>query len=282
MTRVADIEAHIESMSELTGIVGAMRSLAGMHVQEAQRALPGIRRYAEAMAAAVGTAMTLIPEAAQRDGAAGGLRAVVFFAAEHGFVGGLNERLIAALDGVAGPKDALFMLGTRGAGIALGRGRQAAWTHAMASRTAGISQTVARLASELYRRIARGEIARVEVMYARYRHDGGAAIERHSLLPPDPALLKGGRRRSPPLHTLRPAALLERLMAEYVLALLTEAAVESLASENAARFAAMQSARENVAKKLARLREDARQARQAEITTELLDLIAGVEALGGG
>ena len=43
-------------------------------------------------------------------------------------------------------------------------------------------------------------------------------------------------------------------MAEYVFALLTEAAVESIASENAARFAAMSSAHDNVSKKLSNLR----------------------------
>jgi F-type H+-transporting ATPase subunit gamma len=64
--------------------------------------------------------------------------------------------------------------------------------------------------------------------------------------------------------------------------LLTEAAVESLASENAARFAAMASAHDNVSKKLEELRQDARQARQTEITTELLDLVAGAEALHSG
>jgi F-type H+-transporting ATPase subunit gamma len=68
-------------------------------------------------------------------------------------------------------------------------------------------------------------------------------------------------------------------MAEYLFALLMEAAVESIASENAARFAAMESAHDNVSKKLSRLRQDARQARQSEITAELLDLITGAEAL---
>ena len=62
MTRLAEIEAHIASMGELLDIVGAMRSLAGMRVQEAQHALPGIRRYAEAMAAAIGAALLLVPE----------------------------------------------------------------------------------------------------------------------------------------------------------------------------------------------------------------------------
>ena len=75
-----------------------------------------------------------------------------------------------------------------------------------------------------------------------------------------------------------PAALFEKLVAEYVFASLTESAVESMASENAARFTAMTSAHDNVAKKLDRLRQDARLSRQGEITTELLDLITGVEA----
>ena len=68
-------------------------------------------------------------------------------------------------------------------------------------------------------------------------------------------------------------------MAEYVFALLTEAAIESIASENAARFAAMNSAHDNVAKKLEQLRQSGRQARQSEITAEMLDLVTGAEAL---
>ena len=68
-------------------------------------------------------------------------------------------------------------------------------------------------------------------------------------------------------------------MAEYVFALLTEAAIESIASENAARFAAMESAHEGVTAKLEQLHQSARQARQSEITAELLDLVTGAEAL---
>jgi F-type H+-transporting ATPase subunit gamma len=41
----------------------------------------------------------------------------------------------------------------------------------------------------------------------------------------------------------------------------------------------MEAAHENVSKKLEQLRQDARQARQDEITTELLDLLTGAEAL---
>jgi F-type H+-transporting ATPase subunit gamma len=70
-------------------------------------------------------------------------------------------------------------------------------------------------------------------------------------------------------------------MDEYACALLTEAVVESILSENAARFAAMESAHDNVSKKLDKLRNAEREARQTEITMELLDLVTGAEAQGG-
>ena len=100
-----------------------------------------------------------------------------------------------------------------------------------------------------------------------------------ALLPLDLASFALKQPRLPPIHNLAPDVLLEKLAADYVFALLTEAAVESLASENAARFAAMGSVHDNVSKKLEELRQDAHQARQTEITTELLDLVTGAEAL---
>ena len=111
---------------------------------------------------------------------------------------------------------------------------------------------------------------------------GSATIEQRQLLPIDPASFALSRPGPPPLHNLAPDLLIEKLVADYVFALLTEAVVESLASENAARFAAMGSAHDNVSKKLEELRQDARQARQDEITTELLDLVTGAEASHSG
>jgi F-type H+-transporting ATPase subunit gamma len=116
-------------------------------------------------------------------------------------------------------------------------------------------------------------------MFTRYTQGQAPAIERAQLLPLDTTTLAVTKQRQRPLHNLEPHHLLERLIAEYVFARLTEAAVESIASENAARFAAMESAHENVGKKVDQLRHEARQARQTEITTELLDLIAGSEFL---
>jgi F-type H+-transporting ATPase subunit gamma len=281
MTRLTEVEAHIRSMGELLDIVGAMRSLASMRVQEAQRTLPGIRRYAETMAAAIGAALLLLRESGAVSRTSTARRALVLCTAEHGFVGGFNERILDAAEKLLGADDALFVLGSRGAAAARERSRASVWVHPMATRPEGVPETIRHLTAELYGWLARGDLACIEVMFTRHRQNTGTTIERKLLFPVDLTSFALAQPRLPPLHNLPPATLLEKLIADYVFGLLTEAAIEALASENAARFAAMDSAHENVSKKLEELRQDARQARQDEITTELLDLVTGAEALQG-
>jgi F-type H+-transporting ATPase subunit gamma len=278
MTRLSEIRAHIASMDELLDIVGAMRSLAGMHVQEAQRTLPAIRSYADSMAAAIGTALLFVPQPQTGSRRDPSRRCLILCTAEHGFVGGFNERLLHAAEATLEPSDLLLVLGSRGAALASERGHQLAWTKPMATRIAAAPDTINDLTIELYSRIARGEINRVEVIFGRYRQGVADTIEDRLLLPLDIASLATKPPRQSPLHNLAPRPLLEKLIDEYVFALLTEAAVESIASENAARFAAMESAHDNVSKKLNDLTAGARSARQDEITSELLDLITGAEA----
>jgi F-type H+-transporting ATPase subunit gamma len=154
-------------MDELLDIVEAMRSLAGMRLQEAQHTLPGIRRYAESMAAAIGGfiayAAVWVPETQPEGG-----RRLILCAAEHGFVGGFNERLIEAAESVLKAQDALFVLGSRGAALAFERGRQVSCARPMATRVAGAPDTINRLTSELYAHIVGGEISRIEVIFCRY------------------------------------------------------------------------------------------------------------------
>jgi F-type H+-transporting ATPase subunit gamma len=144
-----------------------------------------------------------------------------------------------------------------------------------------VPETVRGLNAELYRLIARGEITSIEVAFTRHGPGSIATIETRILFPIDLASLAAKQPRSPPLHNLPAGLLLEKLIADYVFALLAEAAVESLASENAARFSAMEAAHDNASKKLDQLRRDGRQARQDDITTELLDLVTGAAALHG-
>ena len=74
-------------------------------------------------------------------------------------------------------------------------------------------------------------------------------------------------------------ALLERLVPMYVEISLLRALYESMASELGARMTAMDSATKNASEVIADLTLVYNRARQAAITTELMEIIGGAEAL---
>ena len=82
-----------------------------------------------------------------------------------------------------------------------------------------------------------------------------------------------------PFTTLAPWMLLERLASEYVYAQLCEAAMHAFIAEHEARMMAMASAKTNIESKLAELSQREHRLRQEEITTEVIELAAGAEAL---
>ncbi len=277
--RLADIEARLASLQELDHIVGAMRSLASMRVLEAEHALAGVRAYASTLATAITDALLLMPEYSTPRTPARARRAVVLCMSEQGLVGGFNERLLEAAASTLAPEDALLILGARGSVLAAGRGWQAVATIAAPTRLASVPEAVQRLVSALYGLIARGQVGRAEVAFVRTERGVAPRIETRALFPLALPRATGAAARLPPHHNLAPALLLEKLTAEYVFALLTEAATESLASENAARFKAMEAAADHLSQKLKELGQQARQAHQEEVTTELLDVVAGAEAI---
>ena len=79
----------------------------------------------------------------------------------------------------------------------------------------------------------------------------------------------------------RAADLLAALLREWFFVELFRVCAESLASEHASRLLAMQTAERNITDRLAELNTVYRQQRQEAITSELLDVVAGFEALAG-
>lgn len=277
MAMLAELEDRISSMSDLGGIFAAMRALAVIRMQEARQALAGIRRYADIVARGLGQASQLMgnPTVFQRGDPC---RILVVFLAEHGFVGGFNERLLDELRTVRQAQDMVFMIGTRGAAQAQERAMTSVWDAAMATHVQGALETASTVAAELYRRVAAGSAGRITLLYGQSQQAGLPRTALKSVLPLELSRFHGETNAPPPLHHLEPALLLERLATAYIFAQLAEAAIEALASENAARFYAMEAAHDNVTKKLALLQQQARQERQEDITNELLEIGGGVLA----
>ncbi len=286
MDRLEEIQARIKNLGDLADVVGAMRSLAAVRVQQARGALPAIRKYTAVVEGALAQAFALGSLGAPPAGASspGPAAAAIVFSSEQGFVGAFNEHILeraaAQLDR---PSDCLLVVGARGASLAAERRLAVAWTAPMTTHGGGVVDVARGVAAEVYRRAARGELRRVTLVYA--KSSGGAASEvvATTLLPfdPSPYLAAGAAAGPPPITYLAPRELVDRLIDELVLAELMRAAMESFASENGARLATMESAHNSIDRKLDELSQDERRRRQDEITTELLDIVTGAEAVAG-
>lgn len=84
-----------------------------------------------------------------------------------------------------------------------------------------------------------------------------------------------------PTFTMKEDDLAAALFRQYFFVSLYRACTESLKSENTSRLAAMQMAEKNIGDRLNELNTQFNQQRQTTITEELLDIVAGFEALNG-
>lgn len=278
MEQLARLEARVSNLRELQSLIRALRALAASHVQEAQSALTGILGYVGAVEDAIAEGVGLLPEIESVFGGEG-TRAdsgvLIAVCAEHGFVGAFNERLLDRAEAELRtlPDRRLVVVGRRGAMLAEERGLPVAWSFAMATYVGGVLAITRRIAYSLRTATA------VRIVYGAYRPGGNFDIEAADILPLDPAILARSNRRSAPVHHLPPGILLQRLASEYLFAEITRAVMQSLASENGARLRVMEAADHNMGDKLEDLTRTERALRQEAITTELLDIITGAEAV---
>jgi F-type H+-transporting ATPase subunit gamma len=275
MERLSEIQARIKNLRELADVVGAMRSLAAVRVQQAHAALPAILKYTAVVEAALADAFALGTRAAEPSGtsAAATGSVAILFSSEQGFVGAFNEHVLErAAAELPEPGDRLLVVGAR-----------VAWTAPMVTHGGGVVDLARRIAKEVYRRATLGELRRVTLVHARGSGGSASEVVVTPLLPfdPTPYLAAGAASGPPPLTNLPPRELIDRLVDELLLAELMRAAMESFAGENGARLSTMEAAHTSIDEKLEDLSRDERRRRQDEITTELLDIVTGAEAVAG-
>jgi F-type H+-transporting ATPase subunit gamma len=277
--RLANIVAQIRNVRQLEAVVTAMRGIAASRAQQGRSLLAGIEAYTDVISGAIGQALRLVPpdRLAPIQSRRGGI-GLILFCAEQGFAGAFSERVLDAVMGdVAGAT--VFILGVRGIAIAEERGIRPAWNAPMVTHAGAVPSFANRVADALYERVADGTVTRVDVVFSHSRPGAGIEINRHALVPIDLNRFAPPAQNQPPLTTLAPWMLLERLASEYVYAQLCEAAMHAFAAENEARMMAMAAAKMNIESKLGGLSQREHQLRQEEITTEIVELAAGAESL---
>lgn len=277
MDDLARLQARTESLEELKRLFAAMQALAASEVQSAQSALHSIRAYTDTIEQAIRDAARLQPPTsrAATDDEPTGKSALVVVGSERGFAGPFNRLLLERARSSTAPGEAVILVGQRCASIAGEHGIKASWIVSTATHIGGLPTTARRLSSYL------SDYTTVRAIFGQYQSGSRFEPALRQILPPAPEMLGRANGRAAPLHQLTPALLLHQLIGELLLAELMLVLTESFASENAARLQIMQSAGHNITDKLDILGRQIRDRRQNAITTELLEVISGGEAIAG-
>jgi F-type H+-transporting ATPase subunit gamma len=132
-----------------------------------------------------------------------------------------------------------------------------------------------------------GEHDLVEIIYTRFVSVGSQEVVVRPLMPLERELLGPDEPPSdqvPPSYEFEPSpeGILEQLLPRYVDARVYAALLNAAASEHAARQRAMKAATDNADDLIIGLTRIMNRARQDSITTEIMDIVGGAEALRGG
>jgi F-type H+-transporting ATPase subunit gamma len=156
----------------------------------------------------------------------------------------------------------------------------------IASATLGISDTpvfdnAEALGSMLVEEFVQEKVDEVTICYTNFRSAGSQVAATTDVLPITRAEVAGGTGEIAALYEFEPepGALLSLLLPRYINTVIFAALLESSASEHAARRRAMKAATENGEELVKVLTRVANRERQAEITSEIMEVIGGAEAL---
>ena len=278
MNRPEDIQRRIVNIRQIESIIATLQALAAAHLIEARGHLDAIHAHEKVVAGALSVALSGREGVeAMEAGLEQQAGITILVGATQGFCGSYADRLLEIARDAAAGGDGLMVVGARSLAGLIGWGQDLLWSADMPSHAADIPGLANRLADALLAELTRWPDRVVHIVHA----DPAAPehkADRRRLWPFDfdRFPVEGG---AMPLITLSPAPLIGTLVQEYIFAELCEALMLGFAAENAARAEAMARAQSNVKRIAADLKGEFQRARQDQMTTEIIELAAGQDAL---
>lgn len=276
-----------DTMQSIRGIVRTMKTMSAINAAPYEQAARSIDRWRETVLDAL-HAFLHCQGPLVHEGPRAFRKALVVIGSDHGLCGNYNELLAQEAARHMGEDKSVRVICV-GAQMEDALRGEDIWPEAVLMPPAN-AQGLNRLAGELVTRLeglqseGRADDVAVTLIYTeRGAHERQAPVSQ-ALLPLDEALLEALARkpwpsRSLPQFTLPAPLLLAALIRNLLFATLYRAAAEALVTENAARLARMSQAEQSVDETLEELQAQTRSVRQNEITSELLDVIVGFEAI---
>jgi len=306
MATQKEVKNRIASIKNINKITRAMEMVAAARLRRAEQRIDDLRPYAEGIrkltrqASAHAGAIPRVPVMAERENVE--KVGILLVTGDRGLAGAFNSNIIregmrmATAVREEGAEPSFAAVGKRGVSALTFRKQEV--TGAYTGFTDRPAFANAREIGEaLTARYVDEELDRVELVYNKFVSPLTQHVWRQTLLPLQQAEVTGEgagedqdggeeteaekfQAKSEWSYEPDPEVLLARLIPEYVTISVYRALLESAASELGARMTAMRNAAENAEQIMDDLTLEMNRVRQAEITQEILEVVAGAEALG--
>ena len=284
-----EMRSRIKSVESTKKITRAMELIAASRIIKAKERVAAARPYAEQItevlrqlaAAGVGDDHPLLKE---RDVETIGYIVIV---GDRGLAGGYNTSVLRAADRALqadrkeGKGYSLSLAGSKAVGFFRYREYDIDEAHSGFSEKPGY-EDARRVAAGMMKRYEEGDVDQVQLVFTRFLSVGSQRVTNSKLLPLEKGELEDLAAEGPQADyefEPSPDQILELLLPRYVEARVFAAMLEAAASELAARQRAMKSATDNAEELVKTLSVQANKVRQAGITTEIMDVVGGAEAL---
>ncbi len=291
MATLEELSHRIEVAGDLQSVVRTMKTISAVAIRQHELAERAMSRYLENVEMGLQVALRDLGDSvAGAKAPAGNGVAVVVVGSEIGLCGGFNDQVASFTmeslreSGDGPDKRRVLTIGAR-ADAAWRADAEPPAAHQEAPATVdALTRTVGAVLTRLDQWRAQHDTVRLDLFHHLPKPQGGTALVRRRLLPIDPARLQELRARPwdsrrLPVSTGAPQALFGQLVRQLVFARVAMAIMQSRTAEHGERLAAMQAADRSIADKIEALRFEYRLLRQNVITSELLDIMSGYEAI---
>lgn len=287
MSNLRDIKRRIGSVKSTQKITRAMKMVAASKLRKAQAAIVQARPYAEHM-------QKLAYRLAERSSGSPhpllqahdqGAVALLVVTSDRGLCGGFNASIVARVmqlihDDYAGREVELHIIGRKGVEALRRRGCHIAATYQGRSEAEAL-ELAREVADTLINRYRERQICAVHAVFNLFRSAVTQEVTVNRLLPLAVASHEGAETAASVDYLYEPSQelLVDSLLNRQISVQVHRLLFESAASEYGARMTAMDAATRNAGEVIKSLTLAYNRARQDAITTELIEVVSGAEAL---
>ena len=293
MTTREELKEKITTVEELKSVVRTMKALAAVSIHQYEQAVESLTEYDRTLE--MGWQILLqknssrLWQESSRPAQSVGL---VVFGSDWGMCGQFNERIAEytqkylSYPSMIDNTPLILNVGARIGDRLEAMGQNCVASFNLPSSVAGITFVVQEIVLTLETWLRQGRGEQIVVIYNRLISGTVYRPTRLQIFPLNLKWLQDLKQKSwasasLPTFTMERNRLAAALSRQYFFVSLYRACAESLKSENTSRLAAMQMAEKNITELLGQLSTQLHQQRQTTITEELLDIVAGFEALNG-